>query len=190
MALPAEKTIFTFADYLTWDEDEHIELIEGEAVMMAPPSTVHQLISMELSRQLANFLEGKKCRAIPAPFAVRLFERADDTPADVQTVVETDISVICDRNKLDDHGCKGAPDMVIEILSPSTRRHDRLVKLNLYQRAGVREYWIVSPSEQTVEVFLLKDGWLVSHAFYEKDGIAKVNVLEGCFIELCKVFGE
>ena len=190
MALPAEKTSFTFADYLTWNENEHIELIDGEAVMMAPPSTAHQLISGELFRQLANFLEGKKCRAISAPFAVRLFEREDDTPADVQTVVEPDISVICDRNKLDNHGCKGAPDMVIEILSPSTRRHDRLVKLNLYQRAGVREYWIVSPSEQTVEVYLLKDGWLVPHGFYEKDGIAKVNVLEGCFIELSKVFGE
>ena len=190
MALPAEKTLFTFADYLNWNENEHIELIDGEAVMMAPPSTAHQLISGELFRQLANFLEGKKCRAIPAPFAVRLFEGEDDTPADVQTVVEPDISVTCDRSKLDEHGCKGAPDMVIEILSPSTRRHDRLVKLNLYQRAGVREYWIVSPSEQTVEVFLLKDGWLVPHGFYEKDGIAKVNVLEGCFIELSKVFGE
>lgn len=190
MALPAEKKIFTFADYLTWNEDEHIELIDGKAVMMAPPSTSHQLISGELFRQLANFLEGKKCLAIPAPFAVRLFEGANDTPADVRTVVEPDISVICDKSKLDEHGCKGAPDMVIEILSPSTRRHDRLVKLNLYQRAGVREYWIVSPVEQTVEVLLLETGRLVPHGFYEKNDIAKVNVLEGCFLELSKVFGE
>ncbi len=190
MALPAEKVSYTFADYLTWDEDEHIELIDGEAVMMAPPSTKHQVISGEIFRQLANFLEGKKCLAIPAPFAVRLFEGNKDVPENVRTVVEPDISVICDRSKLDGHGCKGAPDMVIEILSPSNLRHDRLVKLNLYQQAGVREYWIVSPEAQTVEVFLLKDGWLVPHGFYEKDGIAKVNVLEGCFIELCKVFKE
>ena len=190
MALPAENNTFTFADYLTWNEDEHIELIDGEAVMMAPPSTAHQLISGELFRQLANFLEGKKCRAIPAPFAVRLFENENDAPSDVQTVVEPDISVVCDRSKLDDHGCKGAPDMVIEILSPSTRRHDRLVKLNLYQRAGVKEYWIVSPGEQTVEVLLLETGRLVPHGFYEKNDIAKVNVLEGCFLELSKVFGE
>lgn len=190
MALPAEKKLFTFADYLAWNEDEHIELIDGEAVMMAPPSTSHQLISGELFRQLANFLEGKKCRAIPAPFAVRLFEGANDTPADVRTVVEPDISVIRDTSKLDNYGCKGAPDMVIEILSPSTRRHDRLVKLNLYQRAGVREYWIVSPGEQTVEVFLLENGYLSICGFYEKDGIVKVHVLEGCFIELSKVFGE
>ncbi len=192
MALPAEKkeTIFTYADYLTWDEDERIELIDGEAVMMAPPSTSHQLISGELFRQLANFLEGKKCLAIPAPFAVRLFEREGDTPSNVRTVVEPDISVICDRNKLDAHGCKGAPDMVIEILSPSNRRHDRLVKLDLYQRAGVREYWIVSPEAQTVEVFLLEDGRFIIQGFYEKNDIAKVHALEGCFVELCKVFGE
>ena len=190
MALPAKKQSYTYADYLVWDGGDRFELIEGEAVMLASPSTMHQLISGELYRQFANYLEGKKCRVISAPYDVRLFEEKDDRPDDVQTVVQPDISVICDPNKLDEHGCKGAPDMVIEILSPSTRRHDRLVKLNLYQRAGVKEYWIVSPSEQTVEVFLLKDGWLVSHAFYEKDGIAKVNVLEGCFIELSKVFGE
>lgn len=190
MALPAEKNSFTFADYLIWSEDGHIELIEGEAVMMAPPSTSHQLISGELFRQLANFLEGKKCRAIPAPFAVRLFEGENDVPSDVQTVVEPDISVICDTNKLDAHGCKGAPDMVIEILSPSTRRHDRMVKLNLYQRAGVREYWIVSAGEQTVEVLLLEGGRFTPCGFYEKNDIAKVNVLEGCFLELSKVFGE
>lgn len=180
----------TFADYLTWNESEHIELIDGEAVKMSLPPTVHQLIRGEILRQLANFLEGKKCRAIPAPFAVRLFEKENDAPSDVQTVVEPDITVVCDRSKLDEHGCKGAPDMVIEILSPSTRRHDRLVKLNLYQRAGVREYWIVSPGEQTVEVLLLEAGRLAPHGFYEKNDIAKVNVLEGCFLELSKVFGE
>ena len=176
----------TFADYLIWNESEHIELIDGEAVKMSLPPTVHQLIRGEILRQIANFLEGKKGLAIPAPFAVRLFEKENDSPTDVQTVVEPDISVICDKSKLDEHGCKGAPDMVIEILSPSAR----LVKLNLYQQAGVREYWIVSPGEQTVEVLLLETGRLVPHGFYEKNDIAKVNVLEGCFLELSKVFGE
>lgn len=159
--------------------------------MMGSPSSAHQLISMELSRQLANFLEGKTCRAIPAPYAVRLFEQDGDTPEDVDTVVEPDISVICDRNKIDKTGCKGAPNMVVEILSPSTQRHDRLVKLGLYQRAGVREYWIVSPEEQTVLVMLLDgNGVLQIHEVYDRDSIAKVNVLEGCFIELSKVFAE
>lgn len=190
MALPAEKERYTFADVLTWDENERAEIIDGEPVMMAPPTTAHQLISGEIFRQLGNYLEGKKCLAIPAPFAVRLFEKNGDSPEDVDTMVEPDISIICDRDKLDKHGCKGAPDMVVEILSPSTQRHDRLVKLGLYQRAGVREYWIVSPEDQTVQVFTLVDGLLLPREVYDRQGVAKVNVLDGCFIELSKVFSE
>ena len=188
MPLPAPKDHYTFADCLTWGENERIEIINGEAVMMAPPTRIHQKISGELFRQLANFLEGKKCEVYAAPFAVRLFEKDGDTPEDVDTMVEPDISVVCDHDKLDKHGCKGAPDLVVEILSPSTQRHDRLVKLDLYQRAGVREYWIVDPDSSTVQVFMLKDGYLHPHEVYSEKDIAKVNVLDGCFIELSKVF--
>ena len=190
MALPAPKDRYTFADCLTWGEDERIEIISGEAFMMAPPTRIHQEISGELFRQLANFLEGKKCKVYAAPFAVRLFEKEGDTPDDVDTMVEPDISVVCDHDKLDEHGCKGAPDLVVEILSPSTQRHDRLVKLDLYQRAGVREYWIISPGEKTAQVFLLDGGLMQPHEVYGKEDIAKVNVLDGCFIELSKVFPE
>ena len=191
MALPMEKARCTFADILTWDECERAEIICGEVVMMSPPpSTTHQEISFELCRQLGNYLKGKQCKAYPAPFAVRLFEVDGDRPEDVDTMVEPDISIVCDSSKLDKHGCKGAPDMVVEILSPSTQRHDRLVKLGLYQRAGVREYWIVSPEEQTVQVFLNKDASLLPHEVYDRQGVAKVNVLDGCFIELSKVFPE
>lgn len=150
MVLPVEKERYTFADVLTWSENERIEIINGEAVMMVPPSRIHQKISGEIFRQFANYLEGKKCEVYPAPLGVRLFEKDGDVPDDVDTVVEPDISVICDKNKLDKHGCKGAPDMVIEVLSPSTLRHDRFVKLALYQQAGVREYWIVEPETRTV----------------------------------------
>ncbi len=190
MPLPAEKIRYTFADCLTWNEDERIEIINGEAVMMAPPTRIHQKISMEISRQLANFLEGKKCEVYPAPFGVRLFEQYGDEPGDVDTMVEPDISVVCDRSKLDKHGCKGAPDLIVEILSPSTMRHDRLVKLNLYQRAGVREYWIVDPENKTVQVFTLNSGLLLPKEDYGVKDVAKVNVLEGCFVELSKVFSE
>lgn len=191
MALPAEKERYTFADVLTWPDNERAELIDGEPVMMAPPTTAHQLISFEIGRQLGNYLEGKKCRAIPAPFAVRLFEKDGDSPEDVDTMVEPDISVVCDSSRLDKHGCKGAPDMVVEILSPSTQRHDRLVKLGLYQRARVREYWIVNPEDQTVQVMLLDDGGVLQlHEVYDRQSVAKVNVLDGCFIELSKVFSE
>ena len=187
MALPLKKESYTFADCLTWPENERIELIDGEAVMMSLPSTVHQKISGELFRQLANFLEGKKCEVFSAPFGVRLFEKDGDSPENVDTMVEPDISVICDRDKLDRHGCKGAPDLIVEILSPSTQRRDRLIKLELYQRAGVREYWLVSPEEQTVQV-LFTNGLLLPRELHKKGDVAKVNVLEGCFLELEKVF--
>ena len=189
MPLPQEQH-FTFADALTWDESERIELIEGTPIMMSPPSRIHQKIVTEMTRQLANYLEGKKCEVYPAPFAVRLFEKASDRPDQVDTMVEPDISVICDRDKLDDHGCKGAPDMVIEVLSPSNHRYDRLVKYNLYQRAGVRECWIVDPVTKTVQVSLLKNGVYQIHEVYTAQDIAKVNVLDGCFIELSKVFPQ
>ena len=188
MPIPAPKDHYTFADCLAWDERERIEIINGEAVMMSPPTRIHQKILMELSRQLANFLEGKKCEVYPAPFAVRPFEKDGDSPEDVDTMVEPDISVVCDHSKLDKHGCKGAPDLVVEVISPSTQRHDRLVKLDLYQRAGVREYWIVSPEEKSVQVFLLEGNALHPHEVYSEKDIAKVNVLDGCFIELSKVF--
>ncbi len=190
MVLPAKQERYTFADVLTWDEGENIEIINGEAFMMATPSRIHQKISMELSRQLANYLEGKSCEVYPVPFGVRLFEQDGDSPENVDTVVEPDISVVCDRSKLDKHGCKGAPDMIIEVLSPSTRRHDRLVKLNLYQRAGVREYWVVDPDNESVQVFTLDDGALKIREDYGCEDVAKVNVLDGCFIELSKVFSE
>lgn len=191
MALPAEKPRFTFANVLAWDENERAEIINGEVFLMATPSRIHQGIVAELTRQFGNYLEGKRCKVYPAPFGVRLFERDGDSPEDVDTMVEPDISVVCDRNKLDKHGCKGAPDLIVEVLSPSTQRHDRFVKLALYQRAGVREYWIVEPETQTVQVMLQDaNGVLQLHEVYGFGDIARVNVLDGCFIDLGKVFSE
>ena len=191
MALPAEKINYTFADVLSWDEDERIEIISGKVFMMATPSRIHQKITGELFRQLANFLEGKQCGVYAAPFGVRLFEQDGDSEENVDTVVEPDISVVCDRSKLDKRGCKGAPDMIVEVLSPSTLRHDRLVKLNLYQQAGVREYWIIDPENRAVQVFLQDgSGSLRICEEYGSQDVAKVNVLDGCFIELSKVFSE
>lgn len=191
MALPAEKAHYTFADCLIWDENQRIEIIDGEAFLMAAPSSIHQEISMEISRQLANYLEGKQCRIYPAPFDVRLFEKEGDAPGDVDTVVEPDISVVCDKGKIDMYGCKGAPDLIIEILSPSSLRTDRLVKFRLYQRAGVQEYWIVDPENKSAQVFLSDGtGTLRPHEDYGREDVAKVNVLDGCYIELNKVFSE
>lgn len=189
MPLPQEKR-YTMADAMAWDESERIELIYGQPYMLATPIRAHQEALMELSAQLHEHLKGKRCKVYPAPFAVRLFERDGDDLDDVDTLVEPDISVVCDPDKLDKIGCKGAPDLVIEILSPSTTRHDRFTKFNLYQRAGVREYWIVDPSSKSVQVFVLEDGRYAAKDFGGAEDTIAVNVLEGCSIDLTPVFAE
>lgn len=189
MVQPVEKESYSFADYLTWDENDRYEIIYGDAVMMAPPKRIHQEVLTGIFKQIANFLDDKPCKIYPAPFGVRLFEQDGDSPDDVDTVVEPDISVVCDRSKLDDYGCKGAPDMVIEILSPSTLRHDRIVKLDLYQRAGVREYWIADPQNRSIEVYLRDENdHLKPQEVYTANDTAKVTALDGCTVELGKVF--
>ena len=189
MPLPQENR-YTLADVLAWEEQERMELINGYPVMMAPPSRAHQKISIALARQLSNYLDGKRCEVYAAPFAVRLFEEKRDRPEDVDTMVEPDITVVCDPAKLDDIGCRGAPDLVMEILSPSTQRHDRLTKCNLYQQAGVREYWIVDPVSRSVQVFLLEDGRYSAKDFGTAGETVRVNVLEDCVIDLSQVFAE
>lgn len=159
--------------------------------MMAPAlARVHQEINFELCRQLGNYLKGKLCKAFPAPFAVRLFEQDGDSPEDVDTMVEPDITVVCDPSKLDERGCKDAPDMVVEILSPSTQRHDRFTKFSLYQRAGVCEYWIVDPDSKTAQSFILEGGHYSVKEFGTAGEKMKVNVLEDCVIDLSDIFPE
>ena len=189
MPLPQENR-YTLADALAWDEQDRIELIYGDPVMMAPPTRAHQKAVMELSAQLHAYLKGKKCEVYPAPFAVRLFERDGDRPEDVDTMVEPDVTVVGAPSKLDDTGCKGAPDLVMEILSPSTTRHDRFTKFNLYQRAGVREYWMVDPVEKSVLVFVLEDGRYAAKDFGAAGDRLRVNILEDCTIDLSQVFPE
>lgn len=187
--MPQER-LYTLADILDWDGQQRMELIDGVPVMMAPPSRLHQKICGELFGQLHEYLKGKECEVYAAPFAVRLFEREDDFPMDTVTMVEPDLSVVCDPRKLDDIGCKGAPDLVIEILSPSSRRHDRITKFNLYRRAGVREYWIVDPSDQSVQSFLLENNAYIARDFAVNDDKIKVNVLQDCVIDLAPVFAR
>ena len=190
MEQPVEK-YYTYADILSWDEDVRAEIINGELYMMSPPLRIHQDISVALEGQILDFLRDKSCKMYHAPFGVRLFEQENDTPDKVDTVVEPDIVVVCDQNKLDKYGCKGAPDLIIEILSPSTARRDRFVKLNLYNSAKVREYWIVDPFNYTVEVLLPdENGRLMVSAVYTREDTAPVTVLPGCMIDLTSVFPE
>lgn len=187
--LPKEQR-YTYADLLEWDDDVRYELYSGIPVALASPTDIHQSILGELYLQFGNYLKGKKCKAYFAPFDVRLFEEKEDHPKDVDTVVQPDLMVVCDQNKVDRHGVHGAPDLVIEIISNSSRRLDRLTKLNLYQKAGVREYWIVDPDSCVVSVYTLKDGVYRTAAAYGADSSIRVGVLNDCTIDLSTVFPE
>jgi Uma2 family endonuclease len=182
MPLPNEE-YYTYDDYASWPDDVRYELIGGVPYMMSPgPSRSHQKISSALFYQLYNYLDGKQCEVYVAPFDVRLNADEED-----DTVVQPDILVVCDLEKLDEKGVKGAPDVVVEILSQSTEKFDALVKLNLYRKYGVKEYWIVNPTAKVVTVHLLKDGEYVTVAYGEND-VAPLVTLKDCGIDLAKVF--
>lgn len=145
----------TYGDYLTWPEDVRYELIDGAAYLMAPaPARLHQEVVLEIARQAANALDGKPCRTYVAPFDVRL-PRGAEADADVDTVVQPDVLVVCDPSKLDERGMRGAPDWVVEVLSPATAAHDQTIKLAAYERAGVPEVWLVHPTDRIVTIYRL-----------------------------------
>jgi Uma2 family endonuclease len=182
MSLPAKKyEYYTFNDTLDWEG--RWELIDGIPYDMSPaPRTDHQRIAGGLYWQLRNFLNGRTCEPFIAPFDVHLnYDEGDDT------VVQPDVIVVCDKSKLRDGDCKGAPDFVAEVLSPSTAMRDRTKKFQLYLRAGVKEYWIVDPAAQAVDVHILENGKYVTTT-YDKTQTAPVSVLPGCVIVLSDVF--
>jgi len=184
-ALKQEETFFTYSQYAAWETDERFELIDGVAYAMAAPSTPHQAISMELSRQFGNYLKGKRCRVFAAPFDVCLNALGDDD----YTVVQPDLIIVCDPSKLDGKRCNGAPDMAIEILSPSSSDMDMFKKFAKYQQAGVSEYWMVNPVSRMVYAHILKNGRYFGKIYGDAD-IAPVSVLEDCKINLADVFAE
>jgi hypothetical protein len=150
--------LYTYADYLLWQFSERIELLRGKIFKMSPaPNMRHQSISGRLFGELYVAFRDKKCRLFAAPFDVRLPQKgkADEQ---IYTVLQPDICVVCDPEKLDSRGCLGAPDLVIEILSPSNSQRDLKDKYELYQEAGVPEYWIVRPEERSITIYVLKDG--------------------------------
>lgn len=146
---------FSYADYLKWPEEESWELINGEAWAMSPaPASKHQRIAGEIFGQIWQQLKGKKCQVFPAPFDVRFIKEEQQDEQDIYDTVQPDVTVICDPSKIDDKGGIGAPDLVVEVLSPSTSYKDQTLKLSLYEEYGVKEYWIVNPERKTVQVFL------------------------------------
>lgn len=181
--MPLTQTKFyTEEDYYRLPEDIRAELIEGNLIYnQAAPSRIHQTILSELHTIINNYIKAKSgnCRIYPAPFAVRLKK-------DRNTIVEPDLSIICDRSKLTDRGCTGAPDWIIEIISPSTSSHDYVLKLNLYADAGVREYWIVDPLKESIFVYYLEQEHFKAEAYTFRDRI-KVNIYEDLFIDFARL---
>lgn len=150
MPLSKKDKIFTYEDYQAWPDEEHWEIIDSSAYLMAPPSRIHQEISRELLTSFSVYLKDKPCRVYSAPFSVRFPSGDEKKDEDIKTVVEPDISVVCDESKLDDKGCKSSPDLIIEIVSPTSARRDKVEKFNLYERCGVKEYWLVEQEEKVV----------------------------------------
>lgn len=180
---------YTYKDYSAWPDDEKWELIDGTAYAMSPaPSRYHQDISRELLRQFANYLLEKPCKVYSAPFDVRLPVK-NEKDEDITTVVQPDLAVVCDKDKLDDKGCKGSPTLVIEIVSPETAQKDMKEKFNLYERVGVKEYWIIQPTDKTVMVFKLEsNGRYGRPGMYTDEDEVKVGILEDLAINLKQVF--
>jgi Uma2 family endonuclease len=181
-----QPTQYSYADYLTWDDDERWEIINGFAYCMSPaPSRKHQSISVELEGQILNFLKAQqsRCEMYHAPFDVRFPESVHDNEQIID-VVQPDISVICDLSKLDDRGCHGAPDWIIEILSPSTAQKDHDLKRQLYEKNNVQEYWLVDPTHESVIVYrLIASGAYGSPTFHIGKGKVEVKSIADLTIE-------
>ena len=189
MPLPKQEQKYSYADYLTWGEDERWEIIDGVPYMQAAPSPIHQVIYGELHRQFANYLQGKPCKVYPAPFCVRLTNGDEKQNEDIKKVFEPDITIVCDKSKIDKEGCKGSPDLIIEVVSPSSIRHDRVTKFNNYEKAGVKEYWIVEPDGKLVSVFLLQPNNRYGRPeIYTEDQKITVSIFNELTVNLSTVF--
>jgi Uma2 family endonuclease len=182
------KKTFTYADYLTWPDSERWELIEGEPYAMSPaPSRIHQEIIGELFFQVRSYLSGKNCRAYVAPFDVVLIDENNDSESS-RNVVQPDITIVCDKDKLDDKGCKGSPDMVIEVVSPSTASQDYVKKLNLYEKYAIKEYWIVNPNNNNIFIYKLDENKQYSQVkVYDIKEKIKVGIFDDLVVDLANI---
>lgn len=191
MSSPKPDRKYTYDDYLHWPDEERWEIINGVPYDMSPaPSTEHQTISTQLLGQLITFAANKPCRVFHAPFDVRL-PRGNEKDEEIDTVVQPDICVICDPARLDTRGCKGAPDLVVEIISPATAKKDLAEKFNLYEKSGVKEYWVVFPKDQVINVYHLNEA-----SVYDKTGSFSAadtlpcELFPGLEIDLARVFAN
>ncbi len=181
--------LHSYADYLKWQLEERIELIKGKIYEMSGPSRVHQKLSGRIFLEVGTFLKDKTCEVYSAPFDVRLPKKSNND-RDIYTVVQPDICVVCDHSKLDDKGCLGAPDIVVEILSPGNNVKELKYKYEVYEEAGIKEYWIVSPQDRTFSVYTLKDGKYHPSRIMVEGDIVKSKVLPGFKLDLKALFDK
>lgn len=183
---------YSYADYITWQFDETVELIKGKIMLMSlAPSVNHQRVSMCLSRSLSNFFNRKTCQVFAAPFDVRLYDRKKSILAnqEIHTVVQPDLCIICDLQKLDEQGCNGAPDWIIEILSKGNSKKEIQLKYELYQESGVTEYWLVYPYEQIIQQFVIdQSGRYELKHMYAADDIAVPHLFPELVVDLTEIF--
>jgi Uma2 family endonuclease len=181
----------TYSDYLTWSRDYGDELINGTAYVREPPSPSwwHQGVVVELCRQIANALEGKPCQVCVAPLDVRL-PKSTEEDDQVDTVVQPDVLIVSDLKKIDARGVRGAPDWVAEVLSPGTARHDQTVKLAAYERAGVREVWLIDPVERKLTIYQLEAGKYGRATPLELKGRTQLTAVPGVTIDWARVLAK
>jgi len=182
--------VYTYADYLKWTFEERVELIKGKIFKMSPaPNRKHQEISSYIHGEIYNFLPKKNCKVYSAPFDVRIPRKSKDDK-DIITVLQPDICVVCDKSILDAKGCLGAPDIVVEILSPGNNVMELENKYDIYREAGVKEYWVVSPQDKTFLIYTLKDGSYIPSRLMVSGHIATSSVLEGFSLDLTDLFNS
>lgn len=181
---------YTYADYLTWKFESMAEIIRGKVYRMtAAPGRLHQKLAAHLTTEFYQFLKGHPCQVYPAPFDVRLTLGAEKNE-DIYTVVQPDLSVICDVKKLDDAGCIGPPDLIVEILSPGNNRKDVYLKYNIYEESGVKEYWVIHPHEQTLIINSLVEGRYLPSRLLTSGDIVESKILPGFTLDLSLLFED
>jgi len=187
----AEYGRYSYADYLGWEMDEMVELIRGKIFRQAAaaPRRIHQKISGKIFAKLFIFLEDHPCEVYEAPFDVRLPVKSKRNE-DIDTVVQPDICVICDKSKLDELGCVGAPDLIIEILSPGSNKKELKYKYEVYEESGVGEYWIIHPDEQTVITYTLVKGKYVPSRLFTSGDVLDSKTIIGFQLDLEYVFRD
>lgn len=188
MGVPKLEEKYTYQDYLTWDDGRRWELINGFPYAMSPaPGRQHQEISIKLAALFVNFLKGKPCKPYAAPFDVRFKNKQNEE----DTVVQPDLSIICDSGKLDDRGCLGAPDLIVEILSPATASKDLKEKLELYESHRVKEYWIIEPNDKILFLYSLNNtGNYNRPGIFSADDTIQSQAITGLKIKLENIFDE